>query len=406
MYRPESLFVTLMKRNLASLVVQFEQSDEWKARWPSPADVLKSLRYSPATFVDSPDSLADWLQYLDHMNEWVAWCGWRLDERVGTHKPDLTTLIFLCLMERKTEEFYRLVAPIRLVPQALAVDLTSIKHAGRLIQRFEVDELEGAELHAYRTSVKKDEPRDFVTRQVARSAAIIRFIRRQINGCKKTAPNIPVEFTNTQGRKVTSDLVERLANQPNLHVDESFAELTTEYLFGTHLRLGERVVYASTNPVPLDDSLTPSSLVKADLSPDQVRSILKPDEKTKHGTEDQVEVTQLMRFAYWFQTTSSKRTSFLEKYFIGWHQWCTDREFELLQTQRRSCRQRLPILCHCGRKCWIIFGLDFYLVYEEVVAALFAWLFLTTNEQSANQGEDEFGSLIPDPAGPKRPHLR
>lgn len=125
-----------MKRNLSSLVVQFEQPDEWKARWPSPADVIKSLRYSPATFVDSPDSLADWLQYLDHINEWVAWCGWRLDERVGTHKPDLTTLVFLCLMERKTEEFYRLVAPMRLVPPVLAVDLTSIKHTGRLIQRF------------------------------------------------------------------------------------------------------------------------------------------------------------------------------------------------------------------------------------------------------------------------------
>ena len=324
---------------------------------------------------------------------------------MGTHKPDLTTLVFLCLMERKTEEFYPIVAPVRLVPRQLHLDLTSIEHAGKLIPKFEVDELEGAELYAYRHSVKKDDPKDFVTRQVARSASIIRFIRRQISGCSKVAPEIPVQFTNTQGHKVTSDLVERIANQSNLHVDEGFAELTSEYLFGTHLRLGERVVYASTNPVPLDDSLTPSSLAKPDMSQEQIRSILKPDEKNASTTEDQREVSQLMRFAYWFQTTSSKRTSFLEKYCIGWHQWCTDREFEMLQTSRRSCRQRLPILCHCGRKCWIIFGLDFCLVYEDVIAALFAWLFLTTDEQSANQGEDEFGGFIPDPAGSKRPYL-
>ncbi len=274
---------------------------------------------------------------------------------MGTHKPDLTTLVFLCLMERKTEEFYPIVAPARLVPRALHLDLTSIEHVGRLIPKFEVDELEGAELYAYRHSVKRDDPKDFVTRQTARSASIIRFIRRQISGCSKVAPEIPVQFTNTQGHKVTSDLVERIVNQSNLHVDEGFAELTSEYLFGTHLRLGERVVYASTNPVPLDDSLTPSSLAKSDMSPEQVRSILKPDEKNASATEDQREVGQLMRFAYWFQvrsglppgrvlscaklvnlglqTASSKRTSFLDKYFIGWHQWCTDREFELLQVR-------------------------------------------------------------------------
>ena len=72
-----------MKRNLSSLVVQLETPGEWKAQWPSSAEVLKSLQYSPATFADSEESLADWLRYLDHMGEWIAWCGWRLDERIG-----------------------------------------------------------------------------------------------------------------------------------------------------------------------------------------------------------------------------------------------------------------------------------------------------------------------------------
>lgn len=73
---PLSLQTNKMKRNLASLLVQFETPGEWKAQWPSPSDVLKSLKYSPATFAGSQDSLADWIQYLDHMDEWVAWCGW------------------------------------------------------------------------------------------------------------------------------------------------------------------------------------------------------------------------------------------------------------------------------------------------------------------------------------------
>jgi len=384
----------------SSLIVRFAEHTGWEIVWPKAAEVLACINYQP-----SEGQIEDWISHLAHVDEWRAWCGWKFDPSVSTHRLDLTTLVFLVSMERRETLFYPLLSAQhqRLVPATnFGGDLTRIQGTRELLQRFEVDALEAAERTAY-LAIRKEPPTSPKVRQVARAASILRLIRRIMYSCERSPPDIPVTFTNGQGDQVNAQDILQIANSTH-SLDESFVDRFREALFGVHLQLGERIVYASTNPVPLDDSLTASSLAKPELTPEQVKAITR-EEEAKARTEDQHEVALLLRFGYWFQNHSPKRTDFIDKYVILWHQWCTDREFELLISHKRNERDRLPIICHAGRNCWLLFGRDFCLVYEDVIAAIFAWYYLTTDETYASRGEDEFGAAIPSPTRRTRTRL-
>lgn len=386
----------------SSLLVQFETPFQYKLAWPSAKELVKVLLYKPSDD-QSEDGLADWLANISQITTWRTWCGWRLDEKTETHQLDPCTLAFVVEMEKRETGLYvhplctSHLEPPRETKQVH--DLCSVAHTGELIRRLEPDLLEAAERQAY-LAIRKESPKSNRMRQLAQSSALLHLIRAIVYSVPESPPIIPVEFVDHDGHRVTVEDIHKII-EARVVMDESFREQYQEYMFGTVIRLGERTVYATTNPVPLDSSLVPSYLAKPELSADQIKAIVK-EEFDAERSQDQREVAALLKFGYWYQLRSPKRVNFVDKYFIAWHSMFTEKEFELILSDRRNGRPRLPIICHAGRNCWLILTNKYCVFADDPITAIYSWIYIVSREFG---GQDEFGCHIPAVSGKKKARL-